>query len=204
MNPTRGYNIQQFKNRIEFGFTNDINIYFCMQSPFKFHVEFDYIMIEILKRNRNNVIILLNGFQNKILKRFENSGVVSQIHIFSHQTHIDYLNIMYISDVILDTFPFGGCNSSLEAFSLNKPVITMPSDMINGRFTYGFYKKMNIMDLICTTKEKYIEKSIELIENKDMYYRITNEIKIKNNILFEDVDTIDEWKDTIIKLTKYI
>ena len=47
------------------------------------------------------------------------------------------MNLVYISDIVLDTYPFGGCNSSLEVFSLGKIIITYPSEFLPGRFTYG-------------------------------------------------------------------
>ena len=48
---------------------------------------------------------------------------------------------MNSSDIILDTYPFGGCNSSLEAFSLGKIVITLPSKYLPEDLLMDFIKK---------------------------------------------------------------
>jgi protein O-GlcNAc transferase len=114
--------------------------------------------------------------------------------------HFDFLNLMNISNIVLDIYPFGGCNSSMEAFSLNKVIVTQPSQMINGRFTRGFYTKMGLDNLICNNKEEYIELAVRLgLDNK---YRdnLENNIKENKNVLFMDKDTINEWKNDLKKL----
>jgi hypothetical protein len=107
--------------------------------------------------NPNFILILLNNeSKHKVISRFNNKNITSKIHIFPGMDHFNYLNLMNISDIILDPFPFGGCNSSLEAFSLSKIVITHASDMINGRFTTGFYKKMVlVLTLFMFTRKNF-------------------------------------------------
>jgi len=100
---------------------------------------------------------------------------------------------MNISDVILDPYPFGGCNSSLESFSLNKVIVTQESNMINGRFTSGFYKKMNMSNMITYNKEDYIKLAIKLGYNSEYRKSIEDKIKEKQSILFNDQESIDEW-----------
>ena len=85
-----------------------------------------------------------------------------RIKFFKVLSLYEYLNLINISDIVLDTYPFGGCNSSLEAFYLDKPVVSWPTNKINGRFTYGFYKKMDINECIAKNKEDYINKCVKL------------------------------------------
>jgi hypothetical protein len=203
VNPLKRYNVQTFKNRYEFGFTDEVTIFFCAQSLFKFNPLFDEYIINILNANKNFVLLILNSeSKHKIIKRFNNKYITSQIHIFPYMQHNQYLNLINISDVILDPYPFGGCNSSLEAFSLNKVVVTHASNMINGRFTCGFYKHMKMDNIICYSKEKYINLAIKL--GNDIKYRKTIEKKISENhhLLFNDEYSIDEWNKNIEKLLK--
>jgi len=195
IDPMKQYNLKSFKNRIDFGFTNEYTIYFCAQSSFKFSPMFDDYLIEILQKDKNSIIIMLNhDNQQKILSRFEGKNVSSRFHLFPMQQHFNYLNLIYISDIVLDAYPFGGCNSSLEALSLCKPIITQPSRMINGRFTYGFYKKINLDEMISKNKKEYIKKALQVSQDKIYYNKISNHIKTNKEKLFEDMETIDEWK----------
>ena len=198
INPLSFYNINTFKNRYEFGFTDEITILFCIQSLFKFNPLFDEYLIDILQSNKNFVLIISNN-ENKadVIKRFNNKKITSQIHVFPSMQHSLYLNVMNISDIVLDPYPFGGCNSSLEAFSLNKVVVTHESKMINGRFTSGFYKKMKLENLIAKNKKEYVNLTLKLANNSNYKNKIENLIKERKVILYEDKETIDDWINTI-------
>ena len=75
---------------------------------------------------------------------------------------------------------------------MNKVIVTHESNMINGRFTSGFYKKMGLDDIITYSSHEYIELAIKL--GNDKLYRKTIESRIKsNNNLFNDTDSISDW-----------
>jgi predicted O-linked N-acetylglucosamine transferase (SPINDLY family) len=198
VNPILRYNIKTFRDRYEFGFTDEYVLFFCAQSLFKFNPIFDDYITQILNANKNFLLIILNSdSKSKIIKRYNNKNITGQIHVFPGMQHHQYLNLINICDVILDPFPFGGCNSSFEAFSLNKVIVTHASDMINGRFTTGFYKKMGLENLITYSKEDYINFAIKL--GNDIEYRKSLEkiIEEKHPVLFNDALTITEWSSKI-------
>ena len=114
--------------------------------------------------------------------------------------HSLYLNVMNMSDIILDPYPFGGCNSSFEAFSLNKIVVTQESNMINGRFTSGFYKKMKLDHMVTKNKNDYIKLTLKLATDIAYRNKIENKIKENNSILFNDKDSVKDWGTLIKKL----
>lgn len=201
INPLSKHNIKDFKIRSHYGFTDEVVIYFCAQSLFKLNPQFDDYIVQILTNVSNSVLILLdNNDKNKVIERFNNKNVTHKFHFFPGQAHFDYMNLMNISDVALDVYPFGGCNSSFEAFSLNIPIVTQPSVMINGRFTSGFYKKMGLEKYICNSKKEYTKLAIKLGTDKKYRNKVSNDIKEKNKILFEDMETIQEWKNDLIKI----
>jgi predicted O-linked N-acetylglucosamine transferase (SPINDLY family) len=111
---------------------------------------------------------------------------------------------MNISDVILDIHPFGGCNSSFEGLSLGKVIITEPSKMINGRFTSGFYKKMNLENIICQNKKEYINLAIKVGLDKEYRKTLEEQIKNRKDILFNDKESLNEWENILIKLIENI
>lgn len=201
VNPLSKHNIESFKNRFHFGLTDDTIVYFCAQSLFKINPVYDEYIIKILQNVPNSIIIFLDGDKKpKILERLNNHGIGSQIKFFPPMQHNNYMNIISISDIFLDIYPFGGCNSSFEAFSLNKVIVTQPSIMINGRFTSGFYKKMGLDEYICNSKENYIDFAIKLGKDKEYRQSIEKRIADNNACLFLDQETITEWKDDLIKI----
>lgn len=203
VNPSSRYNINTFKNRYEYGFTDEVVIFFCAQSLFKFNPIFDDYIIRILNANKNFVLVILNNeSKQKVIERYNNQNITSRIHIFPMMQHNQYMNLINISDVILDPYPFGGCNSSFEAFSLNKVIVTHASDMINGRFTSGFYKKMELENMITYNKDDYIKLAIKLGTNINYRKSIENKIKEKQLTLFNEKNSIDSWINTIKNITK--
>jgi predicted O-linked N-acetylglucosamine transferase (SPINDLY family) len=201
ISPISRHNKALFKARSHFGFTNDIVIYFCAQSLFKLNPLFDEYIIGILSQIPNAVLILLESAdKSKVIERFNDFGIGHKIKFFNGMDHFTYMNLINISDIFLDVYPFGGCNSSFEAFSLGKPIVTQPSQMINGRFTTGFYKKMNLEKYISNTTKEYIDFAVKL--GLDIAYRKLVEIDINSNnsCLFLDEETITEWKNDLIKI----
>jgi hypothetical protein len=205
INPIKRYNIELFKNRYEFGFTDEVIVYFCAQSLFKFNPLFDEYIINILQSVDNAILVILNSDSKaEVIKRFNNKNITNKIHVFPGMQHNLYLNLMNISDVILDPYPFGGCNSSFEALSMNKVIVSQSGNMINGRFTTGFYLKMGLDELICKTRDEYVNLAIKFGTNKEYRHEYENKIKEKHSCLFNDEETIQEWKDDIIKIVKDI
>jgi len=101
-------------------------------------------------------------------------------------TYNEYMGTISNSDVILDSYPFGGCNSSLEAFALGVPVVTLPSQYLNGRFTYGFYKKMGLFDLIADTKDQFVKLALRCVMDEKWRENIVTNIKNNSHKLFEE------------------
>ena len=198
VNPLSRHNPSLFKSKEHFGITNDTVAIFCAQSLFKLNPIYDDYLIQILKGIDNCILVLLeNESKSKVIKRFNNTGVGYKLRFFPGMQHFDYMNLMNICDFVLDVYPFGGCNSSFESFSLGKVIVTQPSLMINGRFTTGFYKKMGLDEYICNTKEEYINFAIKLGNDNEYRKEIETKIKENNSKLFLDKETVDEWKEDL-------
>ena len=173
----------------------------CMQMRHKFKPEFLFMLNRILKSHKNVIVIMLDN--NNIKEYFkvfiEN---MDQIMFIPKCTFNIFNKYIYFSDLILDTFPFGGCNSSLEGFTFNKVVVTKPTNYLSGRFTYGFYKRMNIFEPIAYDNEEYFDLVNEYITNDSLRIKLENKIKQKKKLLFEEQESIREWADTIIDVVK--
>jgi len=207
VNPLKKHPINKFKTRVELGYSDKVNIYLCLQSLFKLNPAFDLYVAGILEKDPNGIFIFLDTFNNKkrIIPRFQSQfkrEILSRVQFVNGMAHFEYLNLIAICDVMIDTYPFGGCNSSLEAFSLGRPVITQPSKLLNGRFTYGFYKKMKFMELIAKNKEEYISIAAKLGSDKIYNMYCTEFIKQNNHLLFEEEKSVTDWKNLVKKMCK--
>ena len=105
-----------------------------------------------------------------------------------------------MSYLILDTYPHGGCNSTLESFYYNKVVITYPSKYLRGRFTQGFYKKMEIEGCIVNSLDEYIEKINFFINNPKEKNKIEKLISLNKHKLYNDLESVYEWNNILYNL----
>ena len=92
---------------------------------------------------------------------------------------------------MLDTFRFGGGNTSYEAIGVGTPVITMPSGLMRGRVTLGCYRQIDVLDCVASTPEEYVRIAVELATNRDRRQAISNKLLAAADQLFEDQRAVD-------------
>ena len=194
-----------FKSRKDFGLDDRMIVYCCIQSSFKISEEFEKMLNSIVKGNENARILMSTNkpFCNSQVKRLHNlmgERDYKKLLFYPALDISSYMNIIKLSDVMLDPYPFGGCNTSLEAFDLNIPVVTMPTKYLNGRFTFGMYKKMGFIDMVADSSENYIKIAIKIgtdIRWRDMIREKINRNKI---LLFQEAESINNWDTFLNKI----
>lgn len=187
-----------FKSRKDFGLDDRMIVYCCIQSSFKISEEFEKMMNGILKSNPNARILMSTNkpFCNSQVKRLHNlmgESDYKKLLFYPALNISSYINILKLSDVMLDPYPFGGCNTSLEAFDMNIPVVTMPTKYLNGRFTFGMYKKMGFIDMVADSAENYVKIAIKA--GTDVRWREMIKEKINRNkiLLFQEIESVNNW-----------
>ena len=114
----------------------------------------------------------------------------------------DFLNLVKISTICLDPFPFGGCNTSYDAFDYNIPVITMPSQYLYGRFTLGLYTKMNLSDSECIVNniDEYAQIATQISVNIKLQHKINRNIEMNKHLIFQEQQSVDDWNNLFTTL----
>ncbi|MEJ2681838.1 MAG: hypothetical protein P8176_14540 [Gammaproteobacteria bacterium] len=193
INPRSRYNTQQTLDRKAFALPSDSTIYTCLQSTYKLSPIFLDLVRDLLEADSTAHLVFLNGEDMKaVMKRFDDFP--HRITLSPQLPHKKYLELMALSDVVLDPYPVGGCNSSLEAFSLDKCVVTWPTELLNGRFTQGFYQKMGIdKPPIAHNKSEYVYWALHLGKNIHERRRLSDSIHHAKHHLFSEVDSCTEW-----------
>ncbi|MEE2745792.1 MAG: tetratricopeptide repeat protein [Pseudomonadota bacterium] len=182
--------------REQFGWHPSDHLYVCLQSLFKFHPSFDAILWQILKADDRAIIILLEGRQRNwgrlLRKRFLriDPTMLERIQFLPRLNNNDYLGIISLSDVVLDTPVFSGGNSSFEALALGKVIVTLAGKYMRGLFTAGLYYQMGLHDLITSTASSYIKLALAVATNPKARAKYETRIKERNHLIFDNDDTI--------------
>ena len=150
-----------------FGIDKNKKLYLCCQSLFKINPSYDIIIKKLLNKDKNGIFAFIEMslgkyIQEKLINRLKNllnDDELKRVIFMDWQNEeFEFYKTLSSADVILDSVPFGGCNTSFSAFGMGLPIVTYPGNLINGRFTLGMYRKMGIEDLIVYTDEDYIDK----------------------------------------------
>ena len=177
----------------------------CAQFLCKLRIDYLRMVNSVLANDPTLRIVFINGAQDVLdAERLKSAckGVMDQIVLLDKMRTADLYKVMRGARLIVDSYPHGGCNTSLEAFYMHKAIITFPHACLRGRFTYGFYQKMGI-------KEGPIAWSFEEMGAKVLHYwsdgqareALEEAIGKRQQGLFQDLESVHEWNVFLAVLT---
>ena len=191
---------QRLKEREAFGLPPDAHLYICPQTLFKFHPDFDTLLGDILRADPRGRLVLIEGqfaHWNELLRRrFARNlpDVVDRVMWLPKQEGDNFVNLLAVCDVMLDTLHFNGMNTSLEAFAVGTPVVTLPQSLQRSRHTFGMYKKMGIDDCTAQTPEEYVHIAVRLGTDREYRRVLRDRILAANSVLYENLSVVREFE----------
>jgi protein O-GlcNAc transferase len=186
--------------RESFGLRDAEHVYLCPQTIYKIHPEFDAVLRGILMRDPNGVVVLIRSahynYCDLLQQRFARTlAQVSERVLFLDAMRFPrFLQLLSLADVCLDTLHFNGMNTSLEAFSVGTPIVTLPGRLQRGRHTQAMYRKMGILDCIAKDAEDYVGIAVRLGCDKMFAEAIKRRIAARSSVLFENRDVVAEFE----------
>ena len=124
---------------------------------------------------------------DNIVKEFAKHGISDErIKCLGYTaTREEHLRLYNSIDISLDTFPYNGTVTTLEALWMNIPVITLVGESHAQRVSYSILKNLNLDQLTAFTEEEYISKSIELAEDPEIIRGLKT--KMRKNLLASSI-----------------
>ncbi len=200
--PVRPYPL---KLRDAFGLPENATLYVCPQSLFKIHPDMDSAFAEILKRDPKASIIVFEGpephwsdlLKQRWAKQFGEN--IERVQILKRQSLTNFLNILCVTDVLLDTWPFSGGNTAYQGLAMGVPIVTFPSRFARGRSTMALYERLEISELIAATSESYIDIALRLGTNRAWRSKLGKRIQDRCDRLFEDHAAADSFAQFLLR-----
>jgi protein O-GlcNAc transferase len=195
----------RLKSRAELGLDAAAHLYVCPQSLFKFHPDFDPVLIEILRRDPAGRLVLVQGAHRHIddllIRRLtaDAPDIAARIVVLPALNRIDFVALLAASDVMLDPLHYSGGNTSLEAFSVGTPIVTWPGAFMRGRHTYGFYKLMGVADCIARDAADYVALALRLGTDPAWRAAVSRRIRDTCAVLFENAETVRAFEDFLVE-----
>jgi predicted O-linked N-acetylglucosamine transferase (SPINDLY family) len=192
--------------RADLGLPERAHLYGCLQTLYKFHPEFDQVVGEILRRDRDGIMLMVGGtiahWRELLIARFNKTipDVAHRIHWLPRLSGEDFFAATAMCDLMLDPFHFGGCTTSCEAFAFGVPVVTLPSTLLRGRFTQGFYRMMGIDDCIAATAQQYIDLAVDIGIDADRRHELRRTILQCCDVLFDNRRGVQELEQFLLRV----
>jgi len=149
--------------REDLGIPGDATIFYSAQASYKRHDETVRLQLEILKQVPHSYLLLKGiGDQQGIQEFFsdlaQEMGVNPDRLKFLARDVNEYVHRanMGIADVVLDTYPYNGATTTLEALWVGVPLVTRVGQQYAARNSYSFLVNCGI------TGAEYVEWGIRL------------------------------------------
>jgi len=184
-------------------------LYGCPQSLFKIHPDFDCILNEIITKDPEGHIILLEGktpawtqlLKQRWKKKYPN--LLNNVIFLPRQPHEKFMSLMQHFDVLLDPIYFGSGNTMYEAINIGKPYITWPSQFMRSRVVSGAYQQMKIPAPPIASKLKdYASLAVKLGKDYDQRRTLIANTLERKHLLFSDNLVLHEFEDFLHSAVK--
>jgi tetratricopeptide (TPR) repeat protein len=156
----------------------------CLQTPFKYHPQYDYVLIEIAKKIPKASFIFIryqDDLDKKLMQRltslFKKNGLDSGVIKFQDRLQKEnYKTFLNTLDIALDSLGWSGGNTTLDCLGAGVPIFTLKNNLMRSNHTAGLYELIGIKDLISTTPEELINKIYNLSLDKECLKKLQCQI----------------------------
>lgn len=188
------------------GLPEDRRLYGCLQSLFKIHPDDDALAAEILRRDPEGELVLLEGnvaAWNALLReRLARSmpDALERVRFLPRVSPEGFLRLSAAVDVLLDPLHFGGGRTTYEGLAQGTPVVTLPSPYLRGRLSLAVYRQMEVLDCVAGSREEYVELALRLAEHGDFRDAVQEKILAGRGRLFEDRRAVEELEKFLLEV----
>lgn len=101
--------------------------------------------------------------RRSLVERLARRGIAeSRIGVRNRLTPVDYYRAMAQIDVALDTHPYNGATTTLDALWMGVPVVALRGERGMSRSTYSILSTLALPELIARTREDYVALNVAL------------------------------------------
>jgi predicted O-linked N-acetylglucosamine transferase (SPINDLY family)/cytochrome c-type biogenesis protein CcmH/NrfG len=188
------------RDRAHYGLPEDARIYLCPQTLFKLHPDFDGLLEGILRGDPQGLVVLLRRdiahwraqLEARFAARFP--GLLDRVRFLDRLDEDDFNGLLRLADVVLDTPHFNGMNTTLQAFAMGTPVVTLPTTFQRGRHVLGMYRRMGWTELVASSPERYVALALRLAQDRAFRASAVAEIEARRHRLFEDASVVRQFE----------
>lgn len=180
----------------------------CAGAPFKYSPIDDDIWVQIAKQLvkttfrrssggrlvffRSRIEAMDRMLENRLRAAFERGGVDFDAHvsIIPNLDQARFFGLMRESALMLDSLGFSGFNTAIQGIECDLPVLAYEGEFMRGRLASAIMRRLDLPELVATTKEEFVHKALELAGNPKERRRLKAKIIERREVLFHDLEPI--------------
>jgi predicted O-linked N-acetylglucosamine transferase (SPINDLY family) len=150
--------------REDLDITTDAIIYFSSQTALKRNPETVRLQLEIIKQVPNSYL-LIKGLGDPVIIKAYFTELAHEVGLNPDRlrfladcaTEYEHRANLQIADVILDTYPYSGATTTLEALWVGVPLVTRLGETFSSRNSYAFLMNAGVTEGIAQSAQEYLD-----------------------------------------------
>jgi predicted O-linked N-acetylglucosamine transferase (SPINDLY family) len=171
-------------------------LFVCLQSLFKLLPLQDRLMARIAAQVEGGRFVFISHpsppltaqYQHRLEQAFREAGVNPQGRlIFLPQLNYgEFLGLARAAGVILDSVGWSGGNTTLEALSFARPLVTLPGEFMRGRHTAAILRQIGVTATVAATPDDYVALAVRLATDPAWRNEIAEQIRLQRQRAYND------------------
>jgi len=193
------------KPRAAFDLPEKAALYFCAQTLIKIHPDMDALFAGILVRDPDGLLVFPSGYNPRLAgllrERLASSlgPLAARVRFLPALSHRDFMNVMALADVSLDTRPFGGGNTSWQAIAAGTPIVTWPGRFLRGRYTQALYRLVGAEDTVVDSTDGYIDTAVRIACDDVFRAEFRMRVEAGADRIFSDMTHVTALRDVLLR-----
>jgi protein O-GlcNAc transferase len=177
----------------------------CPGAPFKYSPGYDEVWVEIAKHLQKKLLQKSSGgrlvffrsrsdtmdrmLESRLRAAFAKGDVDFDTHVSIIPTldRSRFFGLMHESALMLDTLGFSGFNTAIQGIECDLPVLAYEGEFMRGRLASAIMRRLDLPELVATTKEDFVQKAVELAGDTRKRRAIRAKIIERRKVLFHDL-----------------
>jgi predicted O-linked N-acetylglucosamine transferase (SPINDLY family) len=127
---------------------------------------------------RSQLLMRMNGDGRWLKQRFVRHGIDhDRVRLVSERPRFDHMALYNRCDLALDTLPFNGDDTTLDALWMGVPVITLAGDRFASRRGLSHLTVLGHPEWIARTPDEYVDKAVALTGDLPRLARIRSGLR---------------------------
>jgi len=187
------------RDRVALGLPAEGTLYVCPQSLFKLHPSMDEPLAAILRGDPDARLVVFHGKDESLGRlvsdrwRETMDDGLERICFLPRMRFAGFMEVLCSADVLLDSFQFGGGNTSYQGFAAGVPIVTLAGAFLRGRGGLAHYRLMGIEGCVASSVAAYAEIALRLGTDKAYRDSVAAQIRDRRGVLFDDTRVVEHF-----------